>query len=431
MTENSQVFVPARRFHVMVKPIGPVCNLNCTYCFYLGKKDLLGHDGQQRMSDEVLESFIRQFIEGQDHPTLSVTWQGGEPTLLGLNFFRKVVALEKKYCPPGKQIENVLQTNGTLIDDEWCRFLHDNNFLVGLSIDGPPHLHDQYRTDKHGMPTSERVLRAAERFHKHKVEYNTLTVINRINAKHPLDVYKFLRDDVGSEWIQFIPCVEPKDFASASPQSWDKRIMPLMGEPAARPGTLGSVVTDWSVDPEDYGNFLSSVFDEWLHNDVGSVFVVNQFDPALRLWLGLPPMVCAFSPLCGTALALEHDGTAYPCDHYVYPDHILGNIAKTSLSQMVHSWRQVGFGKSKYLSLPDYCKRCEVAFACNGECPKNRFIRTPDGQTGLNYLCAGFRRYFNHIAPWMQLMADEIRSGGTADKVMKMARSRSGFKTKR
>lgn len=396
---------------MMVKPIGPVCNLNCTYCFYLSKENLLQCEGQWRMSDEVLESFIRQFIEGQDYPTLSVTWQGGEPTLLGLGFFRKVVALERKYCPQTKHIENVLQTNGTLLDDEWCRFLHDNEFLIGLSIDGPPSLHDKYRLDKHGEPTSGRVLHAAELFHKHGVEFNTLTVVNRTNAKHPLEVYRFLRDEVGARWIQFIPCVEPKEFARVAPGRWNWDAMPRLGEAAARPSSVDSIVTQWSVDPDDYGGFLCAVFDEWLLHDVGDVFVANQFEPAARQWLGLPPLVCAFSTYCGTALALEHDGSVYPCDHYVYPECRLGNIEDEPLSRMVFSWRQMGFGKSKSTSLPEYCRRCEVLFACNGECPKNRFIRTPDGEPGLNYLCSGFRTYFNHIDPWMRLIAGGIRSG--------------------
>ena len=408
MTEATQVCVPTGRFHVMAKPIGPICNLNCTYCFYLSKENLLQCEGQWRMSDEILESFIRQFIEGQDYPTLSVTWQGGEPTLLGLDFFRKVVALEKKYCPQSKHIENVLQTNGTLLDEKWCQFLKSHRFLVGLSIDGPRDLHDAYRVTKGGGPTFDKVFAAAKLLKKRGVKFNTLTVVNRLNVKRPLDVYRFLTREVGSTYLQLIPCVEPKDFRTTAPQRWDTEKLPVIGTPAAKPGSPDSIVTDWSVDPDDFGEFLCKVFDEWHRKDLGRV-LVDLFESAVAQWMGLPAQRCITAEFCGKGVAMEHDGSVYSCDHYVYPEYRLGNIHERPIFEMVFSRRQMDFGFAKRDALPQYCRECKFLFACWGECPKNRFIKTPDGQAGLNYLCGGLKRFFEHADPYLKQIVKQLK----------------------
>jgi uncharacterized protein len=416
------------QYHVMVKPTGPICNLDCKYCYYLSKKSILGNDGNWQISDRVLEKFIRQYISSQNVQEVNFSWQGGEPTLLGIGFFEKVIKLQKKYCPPIKRISNDLQTNGTLLDDEWCKFLHDNRFLVGLSIDGPSHLHDYYRVDKKQQSTFEKVVAAAELMKKYRVEFNTLTVVNRTNARKPMEVYRFLRDELKSEYMQFIPCVEPKEFATVAPQYWDKDKQPVLNSSAAFPTSDNSVVTDWSVDADDYGRFLCMIFDEWLKNDVGKVFV-RLFDTALTIWLGMPSSDCCFAEICGKGLALEHDGNLYSCDHYVYPEYRLGNIAEKTLFGMVYSEKQARFGLNKTDTLTRYCKDCEVRFACNGGCPKDRFLLTPDGEFGLSYLCKAHRRFFNHIDPWMKLMAKEVRSGRTADNVMKVA-NKSAYTTR-
>jgi uncharacterized protein len=405
----------------MLKPIGPLCNLNCTYCFYLSKKDLLPGRQDWRMSEAVLERLTEQYIHAQEDSEVTFAWQGGEPTLLGVGFFKRALSVQKKHCPPGKRVVNTLQTNGILLDDEWCRFLHDNEFLVGLSVDGPPSLHDQYRVDREGRPTSQRVLAAVERLHRHKVEFNTLTVVNRVNAQHPASVYRYLRNTIGSRYIQFIPCVEPKGFASVAPHYLDESQLPLLGDPASRPGAANSIVTEWSVDPDDYGAFLCRVFDRWLKVDVGEVFVM-PFEVALGQWLGMPASACTSARTCGQALAVEHDGSVYSCDHYVYPEYRLGSIEEQPLADMALSECQMGFGKAKSRALPRYCRECEVLFACNGDCPRNRLLRAPDGEPGLSYLCSGLRAYYRHIDPWMKLIATEIKGGRTADRVMKMVK---------
>jgi uncharacterized protein len=388
---------PITRFHAMVKPIGPVCNLECVYCYYLSKKLFFPGDEKWRMPDEVLESFIRQYIEGQNYEEIIFSWQGGEPTLLGVDFFKKVVALEKKYCPPGTRIENDLQTNGLLLDDAWCAFLRDNGFLVGLSIDGPRRLHDRYRIDRSGQGSFDRVFAASKLLRKHGVTFNTLTVVNRENARYPLDVYRFLRDEVRSTRMQFIPIVEPKGFEKSAPQHWDPALLPKAGEAAAHPRSPESVVTDWTVDPDDFGLFLCRVFDEWHRKDVGRVFVYH-FEYALTQWAGAPGvLLCTLGPICGKGLAVEHDGSVYACDHYVYPEYRLGNVREQPLMHMAFSARQMEFGLAKSRSLPEQCRRCKYLFACHGECPKNRFIRTSEGEPGLNYLCSGLKRYFAHI----------------------------------
>ena len=398
---------PVVRMHAMAKPLGPICNLDCAYCYYLSKEELLATDSRWRMSDEVLEAFIRQYIAGQNYKEIIFSWQGGEPTLLGIDFFRKVVELEKKYAPSWMRCENDLQTNGVLLDEEWCAFLKENDFLVGLSIDGPREFHDHYRKDKQGRGTFDDVFRASRLLTKHDVNFATLSCVNRLTGQHPLKVYRFLRDEVGSKRMQFIPIVEPKSFDTTAPQRWADSLMPLMDEPRARPGHPESVVEDWCVDPDDYGDFLISVFDEWRTRDLGRIYV-HFFDCAVEQWMGRLSPLCIFGPICGKGVAIEHDGSVYACDHYVYPEYRLGNVLEDSLADLVLSERQESFGYAKDSSLPGRCRECEYLFACAGECPKNRFIRTPEGEPNLNYLCAGLKRYFTHIDPHIQKIVRDL-----------------------
>ncbi len=380
----------------MVKPIGPQCNLDCTYCYYLSKEELLGAADGGRISVEMLETFIRQYFESHNSKEVIFSWQGGEPTLLGVGFFRNVVELQKKYCPKHVRCENDIQTNGTLLDDEWCAFLHEENILAGLSIDGPETLHNAYRKDRSGQGSFRAVFRAVQLLKKHNVNFATLSCVNRLTAKHPQEVYRFLRDEVGSRRMQFIPVVEPLNFRKLAPQHWDGLRMPLPGTPQARPGGDESVVEEWSVDPDDWGEFLCTVFDEWHRKDVGKIYV-NYFDAAIETWMGHVSPLCTQGPLCGKGLALERDGSLYACDHYVYPEYRVGNILEMPLSEMAFSEQQERFGRMKEASLPEHCRRCEYEFACFGECPKNRFIKTPDGEPGLNYLCSGWKTFFAHI----------------------------------
>ncbi|MFB3910078.1 MAG: anaerobic sulfatase maturase [Candidatus Eisenbacteria bacterium] len=380
----------------MVKPIGATCNLDCKYCYYLSKQNLLGPQAGAHISDEMLETFIRQYIEGQNYKEIIFSWQGGEPTLLGLDFFRKVVALEKKYCPPHVRCENDLQTNGTLLDEQWCEFLRDNGFLVGLSMDGPRALHDANRKDKAGGGSFDRVFRASSLLRRFGVRFATLSCINRLTAKYPAEVYRFLRDEVGSKRMQFIPVVEPKGFERTAPQYWPPERVPVVGSAAARPGTADSVVEEWSVDPDDWGDFLCEVFDIWHANDLGKVYV-HYFDAAVEAWMGRVNPLCSLGPMCGKGLALERDGSVYACDHYVYPEYRLGNIGVTPLADLAFTPQQEAFGKNKEASLPWACRECSYEFACFGECPKNRFVMTASGERGLNYLCPGWKRFWAHI----------------------------------
>lgn len=388
---------PPLAFHVMAKPSGSACNLNCAYCFFL-KKDRLYPGSNFRMSDEVHESYIRQLFEAHQIPQVTVAWQGGEPTLMGLDFFRRSVELQKKYGRPGLNVENTFQTNGILLDDDWCRFFHQNNFLIGLSLDGPKELHDCYRKDKGNQGTFERVVRAARLLQKHKVEFNILCAVNSRNGDHPLEVYRFFRDELDTHFLQFIPIVERDN---------------EMGYQE------GSRVTDRSVRPEQWGRFLTEIFNEWVRRDVGSTFVLN-FDGILAGWLGMAGTLCIFGPTCGLGMALEHNGDLYSCDHFVEPDYYLGNIMQKSMIELVKSEKQRKFGQDKRDTLPRYCRQCRFLFACNGECPKNRFIETPDGELNLNYLCSGYRAFFEHANRYMQIMADLLRRGQTADGIMKI-----------
>jgi uncharacterized protein len=407
----------ARPFHVLTKPVGPICNLDCKYCFYLEKEKLYPGETQWRMSDTVLKEYIRQYIQGQPVEEINFAWQGGEPTLLGVDFFRKAVALQKQFAS-GKTIHNALQTNGILLDDEWCEFLSANRFLVGLSIDGPACLHDQYRVDKQQQPTFDRVMRGLEFLKKHGVEFNTLTVVNNANSRQPLDIYRFLKG-VGSEFLQFIPLVERLPAAQQMRTNHDLAPPPLPGQPEPV-----ATVAPWSVEAEQYGKFLCAIFDEWVRHDVGKIFV-QLFDVALGNWMGLGSSLCVFAEKCGTALAIEHNGDVFSCDHYVYPRYKLGNVLNQNLGAMVNSPQQLKFGDDKSDSLPKFCRDCEVRFACNGECPKHRFIRTPDGEHGLNYLCAGYKRFFTHIAPFMKAMAWLLQNNQAPARIMEILASRT------
>jgi uncharacterized protein len=403
-----------RAFHVMTKPVGPICNLDCKYCFYLEKEKLFPASERFVMPDHVLEEYIRQHIKGQSSAEISFAWQGGEPTLLGVKFFRKVVALQAKYAD-GKTIRNALQTNGTLLNDDWGEFLQTHRFLVGLSVDGPRDLHDIYRVDKKQNPTFDRVMAGLTILKKHRVDFNTLTVVNRANSKRPLEVYRFLKE-IGSSYIQFIPLVER--LADQVDHANDRvlALPPAPGEAAA----FGPV-TEWSVNARQYGNFLVEIFDEWVRHDVGRTFV-QLFDVALGNWMGLGSSLCIFAEKCGAALALEHNGDVYSCDHYVYPQHQLGNILNKSLGAMVSSREQQHFGREKFESLPGYCRRCEFRFACHGECPKNRFINTPDGEPGLNYLCPAYKHFFKSIDPYMKTMAQLLNAQRAPAEIMELLR---------
>ena len=379
----------------MVKPRGAICNLDCEYCYFLSK-EMLYPGSRFRMADALLEEYTRQYIESQQVDEVVFGWQGGEPTLMGLEFFERAVHHQKNHARPGMRIENALQTNGVTLDDDWCRFFKANDFLIGLSVDGPQPLHDAYRVDKGGKPTFERVMKGLALLKKHNVDFNILTTVHAANADHPLQIYRFLRDEVGTQFMQFIPIVERDNMTGFQE---------------------GSTVKNRSVTARQYGDFLSAIFDEWVRRDVGTVYV-QMFDVSLGAWLGQPGALCVFAPTCGTALAVEHNGDLYSCDHYVEPDYFLGNIQETHMIELVASDRQVAFGLDKLNSLPKYCLECEVRFACHGGCPKNRFIKTPGGEPGLNYLCAGYRAFFNHIDPAMRFMAGEIRANRQPANVM-------------
>ncbi len=396
----------------MAKPAGPACNLRCSYCFYLEKSWLFPAAGGTRMSDDVLEAFVRDYIESQDADAIDFAWQGGEPTLAGLDFFRKVVALQQRFGG-GRRITNALQTNGTLLDDAWGEFLAAHGFLVGISIDGPGDLHDAQRVDAAARPSLERVLRGVRVLQAHGVEFNTLTVVSRRNARHPGKVYGFLKE-IGSRYLQFIPLVERVGAAAGGGS--------LAGPPS--PSRRESArTTSWSVTPVAYGEFLVRVFDEWVRRDVGTTYV-QLFDNALGQWLGMPSTLCVFAPECGRAVAVEHDGSVFACDHYVYPDYRLGRLGERTLAAMLDDPAQRAFGAAKRDTLPAQCRECSVRFACNGGCPKHRFLETAGGEPGLNYLCAAYRRFFGHADPYLRAMADLLRQQRAPAEIMAILRER-------
>lgn len=360
------------------------------------------------MSDEVLENYIRQLIAAHRSSQVTVAWQGGEPTLMGIDFYRRAIELQEKYRKPGMAFENTMQTNGTLLDDEWCRFFKENSFLIGISIDGPRELHNAYRVDKKGEGTFDRVMQGLYLLQKHDVEYNVLTTVNRVNADYPLEVYRFLRDEAGTDWIQFIPVVE------------------RINEEGHALYQRGETVSNRSVQPEQLGSFLSRIFDEWVRNDVGKVFV-QTFEASARRWLGLPSGMCVFEETCGIGLALEHNGDLYSCDHFVEPDYLLGNILEKEISELAAAEKQYRFGQDKRDSLPHVCRECDVLFACQGECPKNRFLTTSAGENGLNYLCKGWKAFFQHIDFPMKIMTGLIRRGYPASEVMRVMALEDAF----
>jgi len=401
-------------FHLLAKPAGAICNLDCKYCFFLSK-EMLYPGSRFRMADELLETYIRQLIEAHARaPEVTIAWQGGEPTLIGLDFFRRSVELAEKYRRPGQRIAHTIQTNGTQIDDEWAAFFKEHNFLVGLSVDGPREMHDTYRVNKGGAGSFEQVMRGWRYLRAHAVDVNILCTVHAANQERPLEVYRFFRDELGAEFIQFIPIVERVEAAMIPLANigWSER--PGGERPLYK--QQGTLVTERSVGAAAYGRFLIAIFEEWVRRDVGRVFV-QIFDVTLGSFLGQHSL-CIFSPTCGNALALEHNGDLYSCDHYVEPDYLLGNIQETHMIELVSSEGQRQFGWDKLDTLPRYCRECEVRFACHGGCPRNRFINTPDGEPGLNYLCAGYKQFFNHVRRPMTMMADLLRQGRYADEVM-------------
>ena len=381
------------QLQVIAKPIGPICNLDCTYCFYLQKEKMYEQKqvtvkSDWVMQDDVLEAFIQQKIQSNGFSEETFVWQGGEPTLLEIDYFRKIVELQKKYNN-GKIINNSIQTNGLLLNDDWCEFFTENNFLVGISIDGPRDMHDKYRVDKGSVPTFEKVIHGINLLKKHQVEFNTLTTVHRWNSAYSLEIYNFLKD-IDSRYMQFIPIVEKNE---------------------------KFVATEWSVQPEQFGKFLISIFDEWIRNDVGNIFV-QTFDTSLESWYGQPSSLCIFNETCGYAPVIEHNGDIYSCDHYVYPENKVGDILNDSLQSIMQTQQQLEFGTDKRDTLPQFCRDCKFRFACHGECPKNRFSFTEDGEPGLNYLCTGYKMYFEHIDLYMNFMVNELRNKRPPSNVM-------------
>jgi uncharacterized protein len=396
--------------HVLAKPCGPACNLNCEYCFYLEKQALFHSGNKFRMTDNVLSAFIKNYITSQPTPVVEFVWQGGEPTLLGPEFFRRVVELQKPYARR-KTIRNAIQTNGTLLDDAWCRFLKKNNFMVGISLDGPEEIHDRYRRDRKGRGTFERVMRGLRLLQKHDVEYNVLACVARKTAAKPLEVYQFIRD-AGVDFIQFTPVVERlADEHSA------KQGLRLAAPAALDRQEQQTAVTEWSVLPEDYGDFLIAIFEAWVNSDVGKVFVMN-FEWALNAWIGNPSPVCVHARQCGRSLVIEHNGDVFACDHCVYPQSQLGNILADTLPEMAERSLKTRFGISKETALPRWCRECEVLAACQGGCPKHRFSTTYYNEPGLHYLCAGYKKFFLHIRKYLRAMAQLLENGLPVSLVM-------------
>ena len=393
----------SRPLYVMTKPAGASCNLACEYCYYLEKLQLYRHDARHVMSDEMLERFVKQYIESQTMQQVLFCWHGGETLMRPLSFYEKVVRLQRQYAQ-GRQIDNVIQTNGTMIDDRWAQFFHDQGWLVGVSIDGPEEFHDEYRRNKAGRPSWRQVMRGINYLNKHQVEWNAMAVVNDFNADYPHDFYQFFKD-IGCHYLQFTPIVE-----RISPHP-DGRHLASMADDAQ------AELADFSVTPEQWGHFLCTVFDQWVRNDVGSTFV-QLFDTTLANWMGMEGSLCTMARECGHAGVMEYNGDVYSCDHFVFPEYKLGNIRDNTLTEMMYSERQRAFGQNKYRSLPQQCKSCQYLFACHGECPKNRFSETAQGEPGLNYLCQGYYRFFEHVAPYMDFMKRELTAHRPPSNVM-------------
>lgn len=392
------------RFHTMLKPSGAMCNIDCDYCFYLHKQDLLQQADHPRMMDTVLSEHIRQYIEvHQGNNEVTFTWQGGEPTIMGLAFFEKVIAIQNAYRPKNMQIYNDIQTNGLLLDDKWCQFLKQHDFMVGISIDGDQDLHDIYRRTKNDKPTFNLVMEAVSLLQEYQIPFNVLCVVNRQNAKYPLEVYRFLRDKIKPRMIQFLAGVEPTNYHTQAPLLWQTDSLPIQQDIVYQPINNNKYsknnileVAEWSVEPTDWGNFLSTIWSEWLANDFGKVFV-DCFENTIAQALGHGYQKCTTAPICGKALALEYNGDLYACDHFAYPEYKLGNILENHEGNLAFSKKQQQFGYLKQSTLPNYCKQCQFLPLCYGDCPKDRFVKTPDGELGLNYLCQGFKIYYSKI----------------------------------
>ena len=391
---NDNIATPfAKPLYVMLKPAGAHCNLACKYCYYLEKNNLYQNSHRHLMSDEMLEQFTREYIEAQTMPQVLFTWHGGEPLMRSIDFYKKALALQKKYAH-GKQIDNVIQTNGTLLTDEWCEFFAKNHWLVGISIDGPQEYHDHYRVTPDGKPSWEKVMQGISLLKKHRVEWNAMAVVNAYNAEHPLEFYHFFRDN-GCQYLQFTPIVERLT------EHEDGRTLASLADDREIP------LADASVTPQQWGNFLCTIFDDWVRHDVGKTFV-EIFDCTLANWMGVLPGICAYSKECGHAGVMEHNGDVYSCDHFVFPEYKLGNIREQSLIDMLYGEKQQAFSRLKHTSLPRQCKECDMEFACHGECPKNRFEKDKYGEPGLNYLCQGYYQYYTHVSPYMDFMKREL-----------------------
>ena len=377
----------AHPMYIMVKPVGSACNLRCDYCYYLEKQHLYANEGRQMLSYELLERFIREYIESQTTPEVLFTWHGGEPLVRPLAFYEKVVRLQQRYAR-GRRIANSLQTNGTLINDDWARFFHDQGWLIGVSLDGPEAYHDAFRRTRGGGPSFRNVIRGIDILNRHAVEWNALAVANRLNGDHPLSFYRFFKN-IGCRYIQVTPVVE-----RLAHHDDGRQLASLVDEGQLAP---------FSIRPKQWGNFLCTIFDEWVRHDV-SMFFFNIFDATLANWVGVAPGLCTMAKHCGHAGVMEHNGDVYSCDHFVFPEYKLGNIHEQSLVEMMYSERQRRFGRAKADSLPTQCRECQWLNACHGECPRNRFIHTANGEPGLNYLCEGYRQYFSHVAPYMDVM---------------------------
>jgi uncharacterized protein len=399
----------------MAKPAGPACNLACTYCFYLEKQGMFPGGTRFRMAPDVLETFTREYIASQDTPEVNFAWQGGEPTLLGVDFFKQAVALQQKYAN-GKRITNAMQTNGVLLDDAWCAFLRDHNFLIGISIDGPQDLHDRYRVDHAGHGSYARCVQSIERMRRHKVEFNSLTVVNAANAAHPQRVYRCLKE-LGVQFMQFIPLVE------RLPGARDARAgLSLAAPPRLRATHEARDVPDYCVGPTAFGSFLCAIFDEWVRRDVGQTYV-QQFDVTLGNVVGAGPGLCVCAKYCGNAMIIEHNGDVYSCDHFMYPEYRLGNVMTDKLRAMADADFQQQFGRDKFDALPAECRACAYLRLCHGGCPKHRFLTTAAGQGGLNYLCAGYQKFYAHTAPYMRIMADLLARQQAPAHIMEMLRA--------
>ena len=395
----------AKPLYVMLKPTGAHCNLACKYCYYLEKNKLYPTAQRHLMSDEMLEQFTREYIEAQTMNQVLFTWHGGEPLLRSIDFYRKALSLQQKYAG-GRRIDNVIQTNGTLLTDEWCEFFAQNHWLVGISIDGPQPDHDHYRLTAAGKPSWQKVMQGIKLLKKHGVEWNAMAVVNAYNANHPLEFYRFFKEN-GCQFLQFTPIVERLT------RHEDGRTLASLADKDE------ISLSEASVAPEQWGYFLCAIFDEWVRKDVGKIFV-EIFDCTLANWMGISPGICAYSKECGHAGVMEHNGDVYSCDHFVFPEYKLGNIRDHSLIDMLYGEQQQEFSRLKHSSLPRQCKECDMEFACHGECPKNRFMKDKYGDSGLNYLCPGYYHYYQHVAPYMDYMKQELMSQRPPSNIMKV-----------